>query len=687
MLNEYEKLSLRKFKIKSILPDATILCLGRRRSGKCVGYDTDIIMFDGTIKKVQNIRVGDLLMGDDSTPRRVLGTNCGIDTLYCVTNKKGESYTVNSEHVLSLKYTGKKNICERKQKQAYVVSWFDKSKITFVSKHFSYINKSKTEAYAEAKLFFDNIIDDRYIDIPVKKFMSLSKKYKNFLHGYQVPLQFPETPLDIDPYMIGYWLGDGTSTTSQITCQDSTVLHYFANNLAQYKCCLRYQNNKGSKRAYNINGDGPGRANSNFFLNSLRKYNLISNKHIPHIFKCNSRKNRLELLAGFIDADGHLCRGCFEITQSAEHGTLIDDVIYLARSLGFSAYKKVKKTSWTHNGETKYGTAWRIHISGNGIHEIPTKVPRKKASPRKRKVDNLVSSIKVEEQPKGRFYGFELDGNHRFVLGNFIVTHNSFLVRDIFYHHREIPSGVVFSGTEAASPFFSEFIPSCFIHPEYDTDLINSIMVRQRKKLREAKEKGLSDTGKLPSNNVFIVLDDMLHDANVWKKDQTIKNIFYNGRHYNFLFILTMQYAQGIGPDLRSNIDYVFIFNEPSVANRRKIYDAYAGMIPTFDHFCNILDACTQDHECLVIKTCGNTNDLKDQIFWYKAEPHNNFRVGHSKFWKFHEKNFNENFEEDLDNDQVQIEKLRKKFAKTRKLKVIVSREKNKVIGYEQESE
>jgi hypothetical protein len=257
----------------------------------------------------------------------------------------------------------------------------------------------------------------------------------------------------------------------------------------------------------------------------------------------------------------------------------------------------------------------------------------------------------------------------------------SWLVRDIFYHHRDIPSGLVFSGTEEASPFFGDFIPDAFIHSEYDPELIESIMNRQKRKIRESKMSGKSDTGKLPENNMFIVLDDMLHDAQNWKKEKTIKSIFFNGRHFNFLFILTMQYAQGIPPELRSNIDYVFIFNEPSVANRKKIYESYAGMIPSFDHFCNILDACTQNHECLVIKTSGNSSDLKDQIFWYKAEPHKNFKVGHPKFWKYHSRHYNQNYEEQADHDQEKLDKLKKKFNKTRKLKVIVSRQ-GDVVGY-----
>lgn len=260
----------------------------------------------------------------------------------------------------------------------------------------------------------------------------------------------------------------------------------------------------------------------------------------------------------------------------------------------------------------------------------------------------------------------------------------SFLTRDIFYHHKNIPSGVVFSGTEEASPFFSNFIPDSFIHSEYDPELMESIMNHQKKKIREAKTEGLSETGKHPSNNLFIVLDDMLHDAQNWKKEKTIKSIFFNGRHYNFLFILTMQYPLGITPELRSNIDYIFVFNEPSLKNRRKIYDDYAGMIPSFDYFCNILDSCTQDHECLVIKTSGNSNDIREQVFWYKADAHLNFRVGHPKLWKYHSSNYNQNYEDVQHKDQEELDKLKKKFAKTRKLKVIVSRQ-GDIVGYKQD--
>lgn len=254
----------------------------------------------------------------------------------------------------------------------------------------------------------------------------------------------------------------------------------------------------------------------------------------------------------------------------------------------------------------------------------------------------------------------------------------SYLVRDIFYHHKDIPLGLVFSGTEEANPFFGGFIPDSFIHSEYDSQLVDGMLVKQSQKVKAARKNGHAKTdGLTPNNRAFIVLDDMLHDASAWKKEKTIQTIFFNGRHYNLFFILTMQYPLGIPPALRSNIDYVFVFNEPSVKNRKKIYDDYAGMVSSFDAFCNILDSCTTDHECLVIKTSGNSIDIRDQIFWYKAAVFDNFRVGHPKIWEYHDLHYNAKYDQERDVEQEEIDQLKKKYARTKKLKIIVSRQGN----------
>jgi hypothetical protein len=286
----------------------------------------------------------------------------------------------------------------------------------------------------------------------------------------------------------------------------------------------------------------------------------------------------------------------------------------------------------------------------------------------------------------------------------------SWLVKDIFWYHRSIPSGLIFSGTENANPFFGDFIPDCFIHSSYNSDLIEGVLTRQGKKVRENRKlavdtiNGIQTSNKLTrlsrdalvriskdgltdSNRFFIVLDDMLADASAWKKEKTVQEIFFNGRHFNLFFILTMQYPLGIPPALRSNIDYVFIFNEPSIKNRKKIYEDYAGMISSFDVFCNILDACTADHQCLVIKTSGNSTNMIDQVFWYKASEHDNFQVGHPKIWEYHNKNYNSRFINEKDEEQEKLEELHKKYKNTNKLKVIVSKETGEIIDYHQESD
>jgi len=69
------------------------------------------------------------------------------------------------------------------------------------------------------------------------------------------------------------------------------------------------------------------------------------------------------------------------------------------------------------------------------------------------------------------------------------------------------------------------------------------------------------------------------------------------------------------------------------VANRRKLYEQYAGMFPDFDSFCQVMNQCTEDYECLVIDNNSKSNKLEDQVFWYKATPRPEFRLCSPEFW------------------------------------------------------
>jgi hypothetical protein len=322
----------------------SLLVLGSAGCGKCLNFDTPVLMYDGSVKMVQNIQKDDLLMGDDSLPRKVLNTTTGKDTMYEVKNVKGESYIVNSHHILSLKYSNKKSISDRKQKNAYQVRWFDNKCINHNYKTFSYKNKNKKEVFDEANQFLKLIIENLYVDIPIKEYVKL-KSIKQYLNGYSVPIYFPEKVLDFDPYIIGLWLGDGTANCTQITSKDSSIIKYLSQNLCKYNCYLSFP--PSSIYGYNIcstNKHNPHFTEStNEFKRTLVNNNLLNNKHIPMIYKCNSRENRLKLLAGLLDSDGSYDRGCYEFTQSIEHEQLMDDVIYLCRSLGLLVIRIQRK--------------------------------------------------------------------------------------------------------------------------------------------------------------------------------------------------------------------------------------------------------------------------------------------------------------------------------------------------------
>jgi hypothetical protein len=120
-------------------------------------------------------------------------------------------------------------------------------------------------------------------------------------------------------------------------------------------------------------------------------------------------------------------------------------------------------------------------------------------------------------------------------------------------------------------------------------------------------------------------------------------------RHWKVMLVITMQYPLGIPPTLRTNIDYVFILRENYIANRKRIYENYAGMFPTFEAFCQVMDQCTENYECLVINNNSKSNKLNDQVFYYKADNHNDFRLGSKEFWELSKGMPDEDQEEQYD--------------------------------------
>jgi hypothetical protein len=225
-------------------------------------------------------------------------------------------------------------------------------------------------------------------------------------------------------------------------------------------------------------------------------------------------------------------------------------------------------------------------------------------------------------------------------------TGKSFLVKDLLYYHRNLPIGTVISGTEAANTFYGNIVPSLFIHDAYTPEIVSNALKRQKIVVKKKRYEDAKYGNSNIDPDAFLILDDCLYDSS-WIKDPNIRSLFMNGRHWKILFIITMQYALGIPPSLRTNIDYVFILRENYVSNRKRLYEHYAGMFPSFEIFCQVMNQCTENYECLVIHNNAKSNKLEDQVFWYKAEPHNEFQIGAAEFWQHHNNNFNDNYESD----------------------------------------
>jgi len=193
----------------------------------------------------------------------------------------------------------------------------------------------------------------------------------------------------------------------------------------------------------------------------------------------------------------------------------------------------------------------------------------------------------------------------------------SVLCRELLYHFSFLPGAMIIAPTDKESMFYGKFFPKLYIHYEYDSDKMKNLLHRQSLIVKKAKDK--FKIGKKCDPRICLIMDDCLADDSVWKKDQSIKLLFYNGRHRQITFILTMQYPMGIIPSYRTNIDYVFLFYDDTYSNQKRMHEHYAGMFPSLRSFIQVYDELTKDYGCMVLVRRGSRRDFTEKIFWYKA--------------------------------------------------------------------
>jgi hypothetical protein len=231
-------------------------------------------------------------------------------------------------------------------------------------------------------------------------------------------------------------------------------------------------------------------------------------------------------------------------------------------------------------------------------------------------------------------------------------TGKTHLIKDILYRHSTTkPYAVIINPTEHCNPCYGTIFPKECIHDEYTPEIVDKFCRRHRKAFDLMRQDQiLSNQSVLDRNNkdpsAIIVMDNCFYDSS-WTKDKNIRSMFLNGRHYKSLFIIAMSYPLSMPPNLRMNVDFVFIMRENVLTNRKKLYDNFGGMFPTFDMFCRVMDLCTQDQNCMVIDFGAKSNNLEDQVFWYRSETVPDFRINSPPSDK-QKKNFTTEKEKDM---------------------------------------
>ena len=217
-------------------------------------------------------------------------------------------------------------------------------------------------------------------------------------------------------------------------------------------------------------------------------------------------------------------------------------------------------------------------------------------------------------------------------------TGKSTLVRDLLFHHQNMPLGTVISGTEESNGAYGKMIPPIFIHGEFSPLILDNYVKRQKKIMKSIQDDAVQVVISKKDPRSFLILDDCMYDDS-WTHDKNIRYLFMNGRWLKVFFIITMQYPLGIQPALRTNVDFVFILREPYITNRRRIYDNYASAFPSFEFFCQMMDQLTEDFGCIIIDNTSQSSKLEDTVFYYKAEMHPDFKIGAPELWRFSQNN------------------------------------------------
>ena len=219
----------------------------------------------------------------------------------------------------------------------------------------------------------------------------------------------------------------------------------------------------------------------------------------------------------------------------------------------------------------------------------------------------------------------------------------SWLVRTLLRYFSSLPCGIIISKTDKMSTFYGKFIPEVYIYYEYKSEIIETLLDRQRKIIEKCKQKKAE--GKKVDPRTFVVMDDCLSSKGTWMREKEIMELFFNGRHYKIMYILTMQFPLGVTPELRGNFDYIFLLADDFISNQKRIYQHYAGMFPNEDAFRQVFLQLTSNYGAMVIVNRGAKTSFLDKVFWYGGSDKEIKSIGNRQYNSYNKDNYDVNWE------------------------------------------
>ena len=236
------------------------------------------------------------------------------------------------------------------------------------------------------------------------------------------PLDLPEIDLPIDPYVLGAWLGDGSSDLGAVTGMDPEIIAAVAEH---------YPWRRRQEKPDNL-------ADTHFFDNlttALRNLGVLRNKHVPHVYLWASEAQRLALLQGLMDTDGNVAGSSVEFVNTRQ--CLTEAVAHLARSLGMKVTVR--------EGRARYagrdcGPVWRVKFAANRtVFRLPRKVNAQKIGRRPTtRYHYIVNAERIEPVTMKCIQTSAPD--HLYLAGEHLIpTHNSVALLGAALQFADVP--------------------------------------------------------------------------------------------------------------------------------------------------------------------------------------------------------------------------------------------------------